>query len=310
MFGPQSLPFGPFGGQHFRFEHRQGDEGGDEPQQGVTADVELPEGGQAEFFPRAVPTGQAHAAPPAEHGDFAELVVAVIGAEVGAEALAELLQAFPRALAGRVVAQPDEGGVAGVIAVGDDVIEGGAAFEELVEEMVLAQRLPQPDEMAKEAGEGAGQGISDAAKLEVLAARLFGGAGVMNVAQDAERAGAHGAHVEEQSRRGQSGRSREQDLEGGALAGAALHADGAPMLQDDAPRDRQAQAGAFGFGGEERLEQAGHVLRRNAGARVFDRNPKLRPGQRNPLAWRTWRRGNRFPWRRTECRSAPSLRAR
>ena len=75
----------------------------------------------------------------AERGDLAQLVVAVIGAEVGAEPLAQLLQALARALEGGIVAQPDEGAVAGVIAIGDHVIERGAAFEEPVEEMVLAQ---------------------------------------------------------------------------------------------------------------------------------------------------------------------------
>ncbi len=123
-------------------------------------------------------------------------MVAVIGAEVGAESLAQLLQAFPRALVSRVVAQADEGGVAGIIAVGDDVIEGGAALEELVEAMVLAQGLALPNVVAKRVGEGTRQGIGDAAILEVPATRLFGGAGVVDVAQYAERAGAHGAHVE------------------------------------------------------------------------------------------------------------------
>jgi len=48
-----------------------------------------------------------HAAPPAGDRDFAQFVVAVIGAEVGAEPLPQLLEAFPRALVGRVVAEPD-----------------------------------------------------------------------------------------------------------------------------------------------------------------------------------------------------------
>src|SRR5512141_1918222 len=81
--------------------------------------------------------------------------------------------------------------------------------------------------------------------------------------------------LEERQRRSQSGRGREKDLEGGALAGLTLRADGAPMFQDDTPRDGQAQAGAMRFGGEKRLEQVGHISRENAVARVLDRNPEV-----------------------------------
>ena len=285
-------------------------------------------------------------APMAEGGDLAQLVVAVIGAEVGAESVAQVLQAFPRTLVSRVVAHADEGGVAGVIAVGDDIIERGAALDELVKEMVLAQGRALPDVVAKPVGEGARQGIGDGAILEVLAARLFSGAGVMDVAQYAERAGAHGVHVggaapapstQPVARGGvganlnritkqraakseirsskpetnpksevgklktapspvvsdlppfpafgfvsgfelrisdftswllqfvsverasclhhsESGRSREEDLERGALARLAFHANGTPMVLDDTPRDGQAQAGAVGFGGEKRFK--------------------------------------------------------
>ena len=73
-----------------------------------------------------------------------------------------------------------------------DVIEGIALFQELVEQMAVSRRLPQPDEMEVEAGENADQGISDAAQIVIMAARLFGGAGVVNVTEDAEGAGAHG----------------------------------------------------------------------------------------------------------------------
>ena len=123
-------------------------------------------------------------------------MVAEGGAQVGAESLAEFSEAFPGALAGGIVAEADEGCVAGVIAVGNDVIEVGAAFEELVEEMAFEQRLAQPDVVAIETGKGATEGIVDFPQLVVVAAGLFGGAGVMDVAQDAERAGAHGGYVE------------------------------------------------------------------------------------------------------------------
>ena len=85
------------------------------------------------------------------------------------------------------------------------------------------------------------------------------------------------AMLEQRRAHRQSGRSREEDVEGGAFAGLALDGDGAPMFLDDAPGDGQAQAGAVGFGGEERLEQARHILGRNADAVVFDGEPEVRP---------------------------------
>jgi hypothetical protein len=77
----------------------------------------------------------------------------------------------------------------------------------------------------------------------------------------------------------ESGRSREQDVEGRAAARLAFHGDGPLMLQDDAPRDGQAQASAIGFGGEEGLEQVGQVSRRDAGTIVFHRDPELSPAR-------------------------------
>ena len=109
VLGAEAFPFGPLGGQHVGLEDRQGDEGGDDAQHDVAADFEPPEGLQAQFFPGAAPTGQAHAAAAAEHGDLAQFVVAEVGAQVGAESLAELAEAFPDALAGGIVAQADEG---------------------------------------------------------------------------------------------------------------------------------------------------------------------------------------------------------
>ena len=100
VFGAQAFPFGPFGGQHVGLEDRQGDEGRDEAQQDIAADFELPEGVQSHFLPGAAPTGQAHAAAAAEHGDLAQLVVAEVGAQVGAESLAELVRGT-RARSGR-----------------------------------------------------------------------------------------------------------------------------------------------------------------------------------------------------------------
>src|SRR5208282_2309712 len=256
VLGAEAFPFGPLGGQGVGPENREGDKRRDKTQENIAADFQPPEGLQAYFLAGAAPTGQAHAAVAAEHGDLAQFVVAEVQAQVGAESLAELAEALSDALAGRIVAQTDEGRVAGVIAIGDDVIEVGAVFEELIEEMVLTQRLAQPDVVAIEAGKSADDGVADFPQFEVMAAGLFGGGGVMNVAQDAERAGAHGA----------SDRGGEKDLEGGAFVGLALDADGAVVFLDDAPGDEQAQAGAVGLGGEERFEEALHILGGDADA--------------------------------------------
>ena len=78
----------------------------------------------------------------------------------------------------------------------------------------------------------------------------------------------------------------EEDLEGGAFVGLALDGDGAAVFLDDAPGDEQAQAGAVGLGGEERLEQALHVLGRDADAVILDGEPEVRAG---------WRRRAGFP---------------
>src|ERR1022692_2420561 len=81
----------------------------------------------------------------------------------------------------------------------------------------------------------------------------------------------------------QSSGRRESDVEGRAVAGLALHSNRPVMLQDNAPRDRQAQASAVGLGGEEGLEQARQVARRNAGAVILYRYPDAGPAGRNNL---------------------------
>src|ERR1035438_8850248 len=86
-----------------------------------------------------------------------------------------------------------------------------------------------------------------------------------------------------QSQARQSSRSRQKDVEGRAVSGLALDGDGAVMLQDDAPRDGQSEASAFGFGGEEGLEQARQVSRRNAGTVVLHSSPEAGPVGRNSL---------------------------
>src|SRR3972149_4831417 len=70
---------------------------------------------------------------------------------------------------------------------------------------------------------------------------------------------------------------REFQMEGGALAGAALHPDLAGVLLDDAVGDRESQPGAAplalvgrALGDEEGIVDAVDVLLRDAGAGVAD----------------------------------------
>src|ERR1017187_2266338 len=76
-----------------------------------------------------------------------------------------------------------------------------------------------------------------------------------------------------------SGGSREQDVEGRAATRLAFHGDCSLMLQNDAPRDGQAQAGAVGLGGEEGFEQPRQVSRRYAGSVVLHGYPELGPAR-------------------------------
>ena len=76
--------------------------------------------------------------------------------------------------------------------------------------------------------------------------------------------------------RPQSIRRAGEDLEGGAFVGLALDGDGAAMFLDDALSDEQAQAGAVGLGGEKGLEQARHILGRDADAVIFDGEAEVR----------------------------------
>ena len=68
---------------------------------------------------------------------------------------------------------------------------------------------------------------------------------------------------------------RQRDAEGGAGAGFAPHVNPATVLPDYAVGKRQAEPGALanGFGGEEGLEDALQVLRRDAAAGVGDLDP-------------------------------------
>src|SRR6266496_2767891 len=93
-----------------------------------------------------MPAREAHPATTAEKAELAQFVITNSGTEGRAEIRAQFVEAFARAFQGGVVAQAEERGVGGIIAVGDDVIgfESGGLFEKAFEEVILAQRMAQP----------------------------------------------------------------------------------------------------------------------------------------------------------------------
>ena len=62
--------------------------------------------------------------------------------------------------------------------------------------------------------------------------------------------------------------ARQEDRDGGSLPRLAGQGDGAAVFLHDAAHDEQAQAGAGGFGGQERFINAAHDFRGNAAAGI------------------------------------------
>src|ERR1022692_1613174 len=122
MLCAQLPPSGELFGERFRLEDRQRHERGNDTHQNVTANLHLPEGLQPKLALRPVKTRQPHATVAADETALSNFMVAEVRAKSWAEAVAEFCQAFLRALARGLVADADEPGVAGVIAVGDHVI--------------------------------------------------------------------------------------------------------------------------------------------------------------------------------------------
>ena len=65
-------------------------------------------------------------------------------------------------------------------------------------------------------------------------------------------------------------------MEAGALAGRGFEADGAAVVVDDLGDDREAEAYAFFFRGEEWIEDLLAGFGRDAGAGVFDNDSRRR----------------------------------
>ena len=148
MQRPQLPPFRPFREQRVFFVHRQCDQARHQPQQEIVANRYLPKRWQRKLLLRPLETGHAHAADVRSERFFPQLMVADNGVKVGGEFPAQLVQAFPGALAGRVIADTDEGGIARIIAIGHDVIAPPGAGQKLVEQIIMGKRVALPKIMS------------------------------------------------------------------------------------------------------------------------------------------------------------------
>lgn len=79
-------------------------------------------------------------------------------------------------------------------------------------------------------------------------------------------------------------------MEAGALAGRGLEADGAAVVVDDLGDDRKAEAHAFFFRSEKRIEDLLARFSRDAGAGVFDND-----GDAGSHVLRFWSNGDTEP---------------
>ena len=103
-----------------------------------------------------------------------------------AETVAEFGQAFARAPEGCIVAHANELGVAGIIAIGDNNVGRVGSGQKVIEEMIVGERVAQPDVVAINLDRTAEQGIGNDARF-MTAALLFRLTRVMNVADDQDR---------------------------------------------------------------------------------------------------------------------------
>src|SRR5579872_4306311 len=213
-----------------------------------------------------MPTGQAHAAAPAQEAEFAQFMVANDRLKARREFSAQLPEAFTRALTSGLIAYSDKGRVAGVIAIGNYKVRRTGAINKFIEQMILPERVMQPDEAAEDSDTQAEQRIGQVSVFVIVAARLFGGAGIMNIAQDGDAITASHAALSGDTRAGRG----QDEAEGGAAVHFTFDVDDAMVLLEDAAGNGKAQAGAFGLGGEERIEQPVNIFRWDADAVVLD----------------------------------------
>src|SRR6266704_3227182 len=96
-------------------------------------------------------------------------------------------------------------------------------------------------------------------------------------------------------------RQRQYHAERGAAIEFAFDGDRAVVLLDNAAGDRQAQAGAVGFGREKWFKHSTHVFRGNARSRVLDSDAERNERCNLIFCSSSWCWISRREWSRTSC---------
>src|ERR1041385_3748727 len=183
---PQFFPFGTLLGQRIRFINWQSDQRGNDSQQNITADVHSPEARDSQIPSQTLPALQPHPAQAADKTFLAQFMIAYGQLQTSIESTAQFLDAFIRAGPRRLVAQANKGRVARVVAVGHDVIEIQAALQKPVQQMILLERVAQPNEAAVDPQEQPQHRISHRADFIIVPSRPLRRAGVMDVAYNSD----------------------------------------------------------------------------------------------------------------------------
>ena len=129
---------------------------------------------------------QSHAALPAEEADLPKFMVAEISVEPSPELLAQFAQAFAHALACGIISDPNESGVAGIVAVGNDIVRAARFCNKAIEQVIMPHGLAQPKDMPVDTDQEPQQGIGNTGEFIFPAPRLLCGAGIMNIADNCQ----------------------------------------------------------------------------------------------------------------------------
>ena len=107
--------------------------------------------------------------------------------QIRPEGLAQFAQAFPRALASCVVADSHETRVARIVSICDGKVSRARLPKEILQQVILVERLSLPNEVPPYRESASQQRIGYTPQFVIIAARLFGRAGVVDVAYNCER---------------------------------------------------------------------------------------------------------------------------
>src|SRR5215510_6426772 len=130
-------------------------------------------------------TGQAQAAFISPEHFLADLMIADGGMETLPKLNTQLAQTFARALEGGLIGHADVGAIAGIVAVGHHQVRAVRFGQEPVQEMIVRERIAQPDVMAILVNQPTPQPVLDR-RGKVTAPRLLRRPGVMNITDNGQ----------------------------------------------------------------------------------------------------------------------------